>query len=114
MLFVFVDYVRSSEPLVVVVVTKPTMCFVFVVGGGGVVVVVDCVAGLFSASCCCCCDRANDVLCRLSRESSPLASDTLVVAIVLLRVIGLAGVIVVNVSDIINVIGPVDLVVSYS
>ena len=63
LLFVFVDYVRSSEPLVVVVVTKPTMCFVFVVVGGGVVVVVDCVAGLFSASCCCCCDRANDVLC---------------------------------------------------
>ena len=50
----------------------------------------------------------------MSRESSPLASDTLVVAIVLLRVIGLADVIVVNVSDIINMIGRVDLVVSYS
>ena len=50
----------------------------------------------------------------MSRESSPLASDTLVVAIVLLRVIGLADVIVVNVSDTINMIGPVDLVVSYS
>ena len=51
----------------------------------------------------------------MSRESSPLASDTLVVAIVLLRVIGLADVIVVNVSDIVvNMIGPVDLVVSYS
>ena len=55
----------------------------------------------------------------MSRESSPLASDTLVVAIVLLRVIGLAGVIGVNVSDIVgviivDVIGPIDLVVSYS
>ena len=57
------------------------------------------------------------MLCRLSRESSPLASDTLVVAIVLLRVIGLAGVIVVNASDIVGVI-IVDLIgpiaVSYS
>ena len=50
----------------------------------------------------------------MSRESSPLASDSLVVAIVLLRVIGLADVTVVNVSDIINMIGPVDLAVSYS
>ena len=50
----------------------------------------------------------------MSRESSPLASDTLVVAIVLPRVIGLADVTVVNVSDIINMIGPVDLAVSYS
>ena len=55
----------------------------------------------------------------MSRESSPLASDTLVVAIVLLRVIGLADVIGVNVSDIVDVIfvdviGPIDLVVSYS
>ena len=54
----------------------------------------------------------------MSRESSPLASDTLVVAIVLLRVIGLADVIVVNGSDIVgviivDVIGPIDLVVSY-
>ena len=55
----------------------------------------------------------------MSRESSPLASDTLVVAILLLRVIGLADVIGVNVSDIVDVIfvdviGPIDLVVSYS
>ena len=58
------------------------------------------------------------MLCRLSRESSPLASDTLVVAILLLRVIGLADGIVVNGSDIVgvivvDVIGPIDLVVSY-
>ena len=54
----------------------------------------------------------------MSRESSPLASDTLVVAILLLRVIGLADGIVVNGSDIVgvivvDVIGPIDLVVSY-
>ena len=54
----------------------------------------------------------------MSRESSPLASDTLVVAILLLRVIGLAGVIGVNGSDIVgviivDVIGPIGLVVSY-
>ena len=58
------------------------------------------------------------MLCRLSRESSPLARDTLVVAILLLRVIGLADGIVVNGSDIVgvivvDVIGPIDLVVSY-
>ena len=59
------------------------------------------------------------MLCRLSRESSPLARDTLVVAILLLlHVIGLADVIGVNGSDIIgviivDVIGPIDLVVSY-
>ena len=51
----------------------------------------------------------------MSRESSPLASDTLVVAIVLHRVIGLADVIGVSVSYIVvNMISPVDLVVSYS
>ena len=54
----------------------------------------------------------------MSRESSPLASDTLVVAILLLRVIGLAGVIGVNGSDIVgviivDVIGPIVLDVSY-
>ena len=38
-LFLFVDCVRSSQPLVVVVMTEPTMCFVFVVVGGGAVVV---------------------------------------------------------------------------
>ena len=58
------------------------------------------------------------MLCRLSRESSPLARDTLVVAILLLRVIGLADGIVVNGSDIVGVIvvyviGLIDLVVSY-
>ena len=58
------------------------------------------------------------MLCRLSRESSPLARDTLVVAILLLRVIGLADGPVVNGSDIVgvivvDVIGPIDLVVSY-
>ena len=57
------------------------------------------------------------MLCRLSRESSPLARDTLVVAILLLRVIGLADGSVVNGSDIVgvivvDVIGPIDLVVS--